>query len=287
MDRAYIKSQAKEEIPVIRGSFACILLIIFATNFILNIAAGGIGSQAGASLFSLIFNLFVSPLMTIALAFFAIQGWRMKAPRAGDWMNALFDRMGRKIGGSLWMSLKILLWALPFLTVLVLYLSTTGSVRIVTEEAWSAALSGMPAGGGAPYQLLITDNAGRVLPFILYIAMGVTLVRAAYSYYFTNHILASRPNVGARDAVKLSVRMTKGNRFKIFVTELSFLGWALLSVLTFGILYIVYVGPYMALTIAGIFDTLKEEAIREGRLTYADFGEEDPKGNMIEGGEKA
>ena len=88
----------------------------------------------------------------------------------------------------------------------------------------------------------------------------------AYAYFLTPYILAEYPNVSAKDATALSDKMTKGYKMDIFVAELSFLGWILLSVLTLGILEIVYVGPYMNLTFGGIYQELKQNALANGTV---------------------
>ena len=43
---------------------------------------------------------------------------------------------------------------------------------------------------------------------------------------------------------KLSMCLMAGNKKKLFVLVLSFIGWFVLSALTLGSLYVVYVGPY-------------------------------------------
>jgi uncharacterized membrane protein len=48
------------------------------------------------------------------------------------------------------------------------------------------------------------------------------------------------------------------------VADLSFIGWLILGSLTFGILDIVYVVPYMSTTIAGFYTELRDEALRAG-----------------------
>lgn len=82
------------------------------------------------------------------------------------------------------------------------------------------------------------------------------------AYSLTPYILAEYPNVEASQATKLSDRMTKGYKMDIFVAYLSFLGWELLSVFTFGILDIVFTGPYLSLTMGGIYQELKQNAIQ-------------------------
>lgn len=91
------------------------------------------------------------------------------------------------------------------------------------------------------------------------------------AYSLTPYILADCPNVKARDALKLSMRMTQGYKADIFVTMLSFLGWLILSAFTFGILEIVYVGPYMNTTLAGVYEELKNNAIENGTISQEEL----------------
>lgn len=86
----------------------------------------------------------------------------------------------------------------------------------------------------------------------------------AYSYMMTPYILAEYPNVNATEALKLSMRMTNGHKGKLFMLDLSFIGWALLSALTAGILGIVYVFPYMETSRAGYYTELRDHALTNG-----------------------
>lgn len=86
----------------------------------------------------------------------------------------------------------------------------------------------------------------------------------SYAYMMTPYILAEHPNVPAREALKLSMRMTHGHKMDIFVMHLSFIGWWILSAFTFGILGIVFVGPYMSTTSAGYYVELKQKALATG-----------------------
>lgn len=93
----------------------------------------------------------------------------------------------------------------------------------------------------------------------------------AFAYSMTPFILADCPQVTAKDALRLSMRMTYGYKMDIFVASLSFLGWLLLSGLTFGILQIVHVGPYMGITMGGIYQELKKNAIENGVILPEEF----------------
>ncbi|MCL1787763.1 MAG: DUF975 family protein [Defluviitaleaceae bacterium] len=94
------------------------------------------------------------------------------------------------------------------------------------------------------------------------------------AYSMTPFILADCPNVPARDALKLSMRMTHGYKMDLFVMFLSFIGWHLLSILTCGILSLVFVNPYLYSTHAGYYVELKKRAIESGAISPAEFGED-------------
>ena len=91
------------------------------------------------------------------------------------------------------------------------------------------------------------------------------------AYCMTPLILADCPEVTARDALKLSIRMTKGHKMDLFILGLSFIGWLILSMLTLGILYIVYVGPYVYTTYAGYYVELRDKAIANGTIDRAEL----------------
>ncbi len=80
-----------------------------------------------------------------------------------------------------------------------------------------------------------------------------------YEYRMIPYILAENPTVERKEAFRLSKQMMKGNKWKTFILDLSFFGWNFLSVLTFGLLSILYVNPYNAATMAELYITLKNK----------------------------
>lgn len=117
------------------------------------------------------------------------------------------------------------------------------------------------------------SNYGRNLGGMLWMELFVFLwsllfvipgIIKALAYSMTPFILADCPNVRATDAIKLSMRMTHGHKGGIFVMCLSFIGWWILSGLTFGILQILFVGPYTSTSFAGLYVDLKARALNNG-----------------------
>ena len=71
----------------------------------------------------------------------------------------------------------------------------------------------------------------------------------AFSYSQMKYILAEFPDVSIPEAMKISMKITKGYKWDLFIMYLSFLGWMILSSLTFGIGFL-WLFPYMNLSFA-------------------------------------
>ena len=61
-----------------------------------------------------------------------------------------------------------------------------------------------------------------------------------YSYFMVPYIAAENPDMSGREAVTLSRRIMRGHKWECFVFELSFLGWQILGLLTFGLFNVLY-----------------------------------------------
>lgn len=109
---------------------------------------------------------------------------------------------------------------------------------------------------------------------LLFLIPGVI---KSYAYCMVPFILSENPQVSAKQALKISDKMTYGYKGDLFWMHLSFLGWNWLSALTGGLVGVLYANPYIGMTWAGAYEQLKENAIQSGALTPADFGQEPPQ----------
>ena len=66
--------------------------------------------------------------------------------------------------------------------------------------------------------------------------------------------------------------MTEGHAGDIFVFWLSFIGWEILSGLTFGLLELFYVGPYRSAALAELYSNLMRLALERGMVSLAELG---------------
>ena len=84
-----------------------------------------------------------------------------------------------------------------------------------------------------------------------------------YEYRMIPYILAENPKIQRKEAFKLSKEMMRGNKWKTFLLDVSFIGWSFVSILTFGLLNILYVNPYKTATMTELYVALKKKAIEE------------------------
>jgi uncharacterized membrane protein len=108
--------------------------------------------------------------------------------------------------------------------------------------------------------------------FLWMLLLYVPGIIKGYSYAMTPYILANCPNVEAKQALKLSMRMMWGHKWELFVLNLSFIGWILLSGLTLHILGVVFVFPYLSITNAGYFSELMRHSVETGVVSAGELG---------------
>ena len=81
---------------------------------------------------------------------------------------------------------------------------------------------------------------------------------ATYKYAMVNYIMVDNPELGVMGAIRRSKEMMYGHKMDYFILHLSFIGWALLSACTMGIL-LLYVTPYMSVTCANFYNSIKDD----------------------------
>ncbi len=96
-------------------------------------------------------------------------------------------------------------------------------------------------------------NVFTALWSMLFVIPGIV---KSYSYAMTLYIMKDNPEMDGYDAIQKSRQMMKGHKWELFVFDLSFFGWYLLSGFTLGLLSIFYVAPYHAVARAGFYEEL-------------------------------
>lgn len=103
------------------------------------------------------------------------------------------------------------------------------------------------------FVLYIVNTLFVLLWSLLFIIPGII---KSYSYAMSYYILKDNPNMSGDEARKASIEMMKGHKWELFCLEFSYIGWMLLSILTFGILTL-WVNPYMEVAKVAFYENLK------------------------------
>ncbi|MBQ9733117.1 MAG: DUF975 family protein, partial [Clostridia bacterium] len=84
---------------------------------------------------------------------------------------------------------------------------------------------------------------------LLFVIPGIM---ASYSYALVHYVMAEDPSLTAREALRESKEIMRGNRWRLFCLLLSFIGWDILGALTLGIGYL-WITPYREAAIAAFY----------------------------------
>jgi uncharacterized membrane protein len=78
---------------------------------------------------------------------------------------------------------------------------------------------------------------------------------AGIRYSMSFYALCDNPDSGAMNALNKSKELMKGNKMQLFLLWLSFLGWAVCCIFTFGIGFL-WLIPYMALSMVHFYEEM-------------------------------
>lgn len=119
-------------------------------------------------------------------------------------------------------------------------------------------------------QLPLTSTS-VILSCIIIILVFIILIVKGLAYSMITCIAAEHENCSIPDALRISTIITKGHKWDLFVMNLSFIGWSILSRLTLGIgnLWLV---PYMNMTKINAYHALLKMAFEENKIHVEDFG---------------
>ncbi|MBP5540451.1 MAG: DUF975 family protein [Bacteroidales bacterium] len=172
-------------------------------------------------------------------------------------------------------------WTQPVLCTLV-YFIVTGAVSAIPVVSWVSFLILCPLTFGyaltclnymrgqnreemvsQPFQVFkeYGRTLGTSLLMYIFIALWSLLlfipgIIMSYAYAMTPYLMKDNPEMGAMECIKKSKAMMKGYKWKLFLLDLGFIGWILLTIITFGI-YGFWLQPWMQCTRAKFYEELK------------------------------
>jgi len=114
------------------------------------------------------------------------------------------------------------------------------------------------------------SKSNLMLPYILIYLLTTVFVMLWSLLFFIPGIIASlaysmvyfialdNPELSASEVINKSKKMMNGHKLDYFILGLSFFGWAIIGVFTFGLLYL-WLIPYMEVTYANFYNQIKEQ----------------------------
>lgn len=134
-----------------------------------------------------------------------------------------------------------------------------GCYRFFNKNArdTSATLSAIKEGFGGYGRTLITLLLTNLFTFLWGLLFIIPGIIKSYSYRLVPYILRDEPDLSPTQVIRRSREMMRGNKWKAFVLDLSFIGWYLLSILTAGLLNVFWTEPYRANAGAVFYNDLK------------------------------
>ena len=131
-----------------------------------------------------------------------------------------------------------------------------------------------PTGFGDPYGAI--NDFGRfagltlltyIFVFLWSLLFVIPGIIGSFRYAMAPYILRDNPGMTPSEALKRSKEMMVGNKWRLFCLQFSFIGWLILSALTFGVLSL-WVIPYMGMSQALFYEELSGN--NRGRYTSGD-----------------
>lgn len=105
-------------------------------------------------------------------------------------------------------------------------------------------------------RILGTKALQTIYSFLWTLLLIVPGIVKYYSYAMTDYILKEEPQIRNNAAIEKSMAMMEGNKMKLFMLDLSFIGWGILCLFTFGIGYL-FLQAYMQVSHAAFYEDLK------------------------------
>ena len=105
----------------------------------------------------------------------------------------------------------------------------------------------------------------NLFTFLWALLLIIPGIMKAFSYALTPYIIMDEPELTARQAITRSCEIMEGRRWKLFCLYLSFIGWGILSLLTFGIGFL-WLVPYMNASIAAFYEDARAEYEAENSI---------------------
>lgn len=217
------------------GKAVCLTLAYAALFFVLGFIEG-LFPESMEGIFSIVSIVIEVPLaFGFIIAFMKL--YNEEEVKAFDFLSLGFSNFAKSWKISLQVLLKMLV---PVILIMVSYVLI--------------ALGSFGTMGAALYSSSATVGFGAlaIVGFILLIVSMIWAVTKSYYYQLSYFVAVDNSDLTAKEAVEKSKELMTGKRGKLFCLQLSFIGWAILAIFTFGIGYL-WLVPYTQFAIISFY----------------------------------
>lgn len=244
MSISQIKANARQALSGKWGKGACIVLAYLAFYFVIGFITGLFGEESMLGSIVNLASIIIQVPVTFGLSYAIIKLKRNEEVEAFDFLELGFSNFGRAWKIGLRALLKVIV---PFIVMIVsVFMFAFSLAATIFTSAFNIS---EPSIG-----LALVGLVG----LIIYVVSIIWLAISSLLYSLTTYIAYDNPNMTSLEVVNESAKMMKGNRIKIFVLELSFIGWAILTVFTLGIGYL-WLLPYMQVSVVCFYESLVQK----------------------------
>lgn len=124
--------------------------------------------------------------------------------------------------------------------------------------------------GGRYRNVVMTMLLRNIYIFLWSLLLLIPGIIKSYSYAMVPFLLAENPGIPPSRAIEMSMAMTDGHKWRMFVLTLSFIGWFLLGMLAM-VIGVLFVVPYYDTTQAELYVALRAIALDKGIITLSDL----------------
>lgn len=120
----------------------------------------------------------------------------------------------------------------------------------------------------------------KLYQFFLTALWSLTIVMIPVKYYEysqVDYILSENPSLSPQNAILLSKELTRGHKWQLFLLDLSFLGYNILSLFTLGLLDALFTNPYKEIAKGKAYDGLKAALYRRNLLFALNYDIVNPR----------
>jgi uncharacterized membrane protein len=110
------------------------------------------------------------------------------------------------------------------------------------------------------FKVLVPMLLVSIYTFLWTLLLIIPGIIKSYSYAMTPYLLHDNPSLDAETLICKSMEMMKGHKMKLFLLDLSFIGWFLLCILTLFIGFL-WLHPYVMSAHAAFYEDIRTKTI--------------------------